>query len=512
MKVILVGLLAWLMVTPATSLLASTSAPLEVGSPSQFSYVGGPYCQNSPNLFPTNVANPGQGMFSEATGNVTFASAVTGEINLSASHAGTWQIKRVVGSDSSFRAITILQADDASFGYPVDTACIGSANSVLPVLLGTSGGTFSSGSSGLVLNATTGAVNLNTTPAGTYAITYHTPGHCPDSSQVTLVIQAPPSAYFSYTQAAYCKNGLIHPDTIATPSAGTFQATPAGLILNPQNGMILLDSSLAGIYTLEYSIGGTCPAQWQQTLEVVEPYTGFLFGYVPDTVCHGDTLAMPLVFGPTHLTYSSTTGLTIDSQTGIIYPASSLPGTYVITAHALTPCNETTSQTLHILDSAIVQLTSSGDTLYAPGPGQHHQWHLNGSPITGAHASFYYTGGAPGVYSVHYLRQGDPCGTIGVMDITATPPQGTWMLASHLYPNPLTVGQELHCRLTLAQPSTATWELLDALGNQVRKGAMRATAAMLEGSLGMDGLQGGIYMLRIVTPRGSLAHKVVLMR
>lgn len=74
----------------------------------------------------------------------------------------------------------------ATISYPENAYCKNETNP-LPVVTGSTGGIFS-GSPGLVINSTTGAINLAATPAGSYTITYIPPGNTLCSSDATVVI------------------------------------------------------------------------------------------------------------------------------------------------------------------------------------------------------------------------------------------------------------------------------------------------------------------------------------
>ena len=61
---------------------------------------------------------------------------------------------------------------------------------ILAVIVGDSGGTFSS-TSGLVTSSSTGSIDLDASTLGTYTITYTTPGTCTGSSTYEIFISDP---------------------------------------------------------------------------------------------------------------------------------------------------------------------------------------------------------------------------------------------------------------------------------------------------------------------------------
>lgn len=65
--------------------------------------------------------------------------------------------------------------------------------SITPTITGTGGGTFSSSPAGLSLTASTGAINLGSSSANTYTITYTTPGACSLTTSYSLMVNASPT-------------------------------------------------------------------------------------------------------------------------------------------------------------------------------------------------------------------------------------------------------------------------------------------------------------------------------
>ncbi len=77
-----------------------------------------------------------------------------------------------------------------------------------------------------------------------------------------ITINALPAANFSYIGSPYCAAGLNPSPTYSNGGiAGTFTATPAGLTMDSNTGMVTLNSSLVGTYTVTNTIAasGGCP-------------------------------------------------------------------------------------------------------------------------------------------------------------------------------------------------------------------------------------------------------------
>lgn len=486
----------------------SANASSVLGSPSDFNYAGSPFCQNGPNAFPSSVSSAGQGFFASPTGQIVFANNVTGEINVAASLPGSWIVRRYVGNDSMTRLVTILAPDNSSFSYLVDTACIGSANTILPVVSGMSGGTFAI-TSGTSIDSLTGSIDLNTTPAGSYVITYTTAGQCPSSSQSTLVFMEVPDAFFSFGSTALCLNNTaISPDSIALPNSGYFHISPATVAMDSLTGAIQPGNAASGTYTVEHVIGGACPSQWQQTLDIDVFNSDPLFDYVDTLHCEAESIFLPVLLGPTNLVFSAQSGLVFDNAAiGSIDPTASTAGTYTVTAELQSNCLETWTQTIMILDSTQVQLTVSGDTLFAPGPGADYQWYLNGAPISGATNATYFAA-TSGNYEVRYHRVGDECGTIGILAHVGFATATTWLASSKLHPNPS--NGKVSYALSLLRPGSISFELYDALGTVVRKGQLGQGAVSFQGQFDFSELPAGNYLIRLIAKEGAVTQKLVL--
>lgn len=188
-------------------------------------------------------------------------------------------------------AISVNPLIDATFSYPSSTVCLSSAN-ITPSA--TNLGTFSSSPAGLnFVSTSTGEINISGSSAGTYTVTNTTSGSCPDVKSITLTLTNAPSASFTYTNSAYCTaDADPSPNFGSGASAGSFIATPAGLSINPSNGLVDLSASIAGTYTVSNNIaaGGGCPAASANTTITVGQ-TPTLNILPNQTVCSGTALS-----------------------------------------------------------------------------------------------------------------------------------------------------------------------------------------------------------------------------
>jgi hypothetical protein len=118
----------------------------------------------------------------------------TGNINLNASTSGNHTVTYTIAAGNGCPAvlvtanliITLLPA--ATINYPGSPYCPmpGTAN---VVRTGTAGGTYSSAPVGLIINASTGAINIGVSNIGTYTVTYTIPAGagCPQVMVTTSV-------------------------------------------------------------------------------------------------------------------------------------------------------------------------------------------------------------------------------------------------------------------------------------------------------------------------------------
>ena len=140
------------------------------------SYAGTPYCSNAglANVTQTGPTN-GTYAYSGPQGKTLALNTATGQVTLGSSDAGTYTVTYTVPAGSgcpevsTSTLITITALPTASFYY--QGPYCSNQGIVSPIFDGTTGGVFSAPTA-LSLNTATGAVNLGTSTAGTYTVTY----------------------------------------------------------------------------------------------------------------------------------------------------------------------------------------------------------------------------------------------------------------------------------------------------------------------------------------------------
>ena len=149
-----------------------------------FSYAASVYCANGTDPTPTITGTSG-GAFTSTTGLVI--NSGTGAINLDTSTVGAYSITYtttgVCPANQSVN-LTINAADNAAFSYSASSYAPTDADPT-PTITGLTGGTFS-GSTGLVINSTTGEIDLSASTVAAHTITYNTTSSgssvCPNTS------------------------------------------------------------------------------------------------------------------------------------------------------------------------------------------------------------------------------------------------------------------------------------------------------------------------------------------
>jgi large repetitive protein len=313
------------------------------------------------------INNPGPAYALGFTIGGTFSSTAgisldpaSGNIKLSSSTPGSYLVKynyNTTGCIKAGNTTTRIIINPAiptvtlfSYSSPV---CKNDINPLPTTVAGfTSGGNFIS-SPGIVVKPLTGEVSLSATTPGSYLITYSLPAlGCRAASNtfsfLNIVDTTRPVTKFSYTPAITCITASSNPVLVkgtGFTSGGTFSATPAGLNINSTTGAISIGLSTPGVYKIKYSVPKfLCRlADSDSTILTINAYgspvTDFSY-YSP--VCQGDTSATPVP--ETDFTsggiFSSTAGLVLNPNTGIVDLTLSKPGNYIIKyAVAAGDCN-----------------------------------------------------------------------------------------------------------------------------------------------------------------------------
>jgi large repetitive protein len=217
-------------------------------------------------------------------------------------------------------------------------------------------GTITSGAGTRTITYTAGASG-----SVTLAATVTNSSNCSASSGNTSVtINAAPSATITYSGTPYCKSLTTAQNvTRAGTAGGTYSALPAGLSIDASTGAITPSTSIAGTYTVTYTIAAAngCAQVTATTSVNITAVPVATFSYAGTSYCQSASNPSPAFSGGGVAgTFTSTAGLVINASTGQINLATSTPGTYTVTntiaaANGCAQVTATTSVTIAELPS-----------------------------------------------------------------------------------------------------------------------------------------------------------------
>jgi large repetitive protein len=355
--------------TTAGPCAGSSTVPVTVTTlpAATFSYTGTPYCSDEPDPSPTYSGGGSAGVFSSTAG-LVFVSSSTGQVDLSASTAGTYTVTNSIAASGGCPAstatssIVINPVQDSSFSYSSGAFC--NQGTTTPTITGTSGGTFTSSPAGLVfISSTTGEIDLATSTLGTYSVTYTTPGPCASSMTVIISVTTNDSGTFSYTGTPYCQDDADPSPTFSSSAAGTFSSTAGLVFVSTSTGEVDLSASTPGTYTVTNTIPafGPCPATPYTSTITIDPVKDSTFSYSGSSFCQAGTTT-PTITGTAGGTFiSSPAGITfVSTTTGEIDLAASSVGTYSVTYTTPGPCAASMTVSITITDPPATTFSYAG--------------------------------------------------------------------------------------------------------------------------------------------------------
>ena len=282
------------------------------------------------------------------------------------------------------------------------------------------GGTYSA-PAGLHINSTTGVIYPASSTPGTYTVTYIFTGGLATTSVTVL-----PTPKISVgTVASVCQSDVLFkvPFSVtnspvsysisADPSAPMPGFTPvvdATLPVTNTIDVAIPTGSAGGTYKFDISVknaqGCVSPGKVVATLTVATPATTSIS--YPSPMCQTGQI-LPTRTGAAGGTYSSTTGLYLNSTSGLITPALSTPGTYTVTyTVTTTSCLYSTTTVVTIIATPKITLPSL--TALCVGTG-------------GSTASIPYnvTAGAPATYDLMTAATNPVANFVPVIGAAITP-------------------------------------------------------------------------------------------
>ena len=324
--------------------------------------------------------------------------------------------------------VTIINDEDGSFSYNATEYCQ-SGSDPTPTVTGTTGGSFSSGS-GLAINSSTGQIDLSASTTGIYTVSYLTSSNlCAVTGTFILTITADEVANISYNSVNYCQSDADPTPSITGVTGGTFSSS-SGLSINSSSGKIDVSASNPGTYTVSYlSSSNTCATISTFDVTIIEDEDGS-FTYASTEYCKSGSNPTPTITGTAGGSFSSGSGLAINSSTGQIDLASSTTGIYTISYL-------TSSNLYAVTGTFIVTITADEVASISYNASNYCQSDSDPTPsltgVTGG--TFSSTSGlsinpstgaidvsasTPGSYTVSYLSSSNLCATTATTNISIT--------------------------------------------------------------------------------------------
>jgi gliding motility-associated-like protein len=345
-----------------------------------FDYPRATYCSSEGAVTVTNFVGSLNGTYLATPAGLTINPA-TGEIDLASSTAGTYDVVYHFDATASCLAYTSPAFQITVVAQPVTTVtydgpyCNTPGVIGTPTVTGTQGGVFS-GDAGLVIDATTGIIDLGTSTGGIHVITYTPPvtaAPCTEAPiTITTEINAQLSGTFDYPRALYCSSeGLVQVTNFAGSINGTYLATPAGLDIDPATGEIDLANSTAGTYDIVYHFdaSNSCLAYTSPVFQltvVTQPVTTIDYGTAPFCNVAGFTANVTLTGTQGGVFSATPAGLAINPTTGEIDLGTTVPNTYTVSyaPPATGPCTEAPLTASVVVSSSLSATIAYASAVY----------------------------------------------------------------------------------------------------------------------------------------------------
>jgi len=335
-----------------------------------FNYAAASYCQSGSNPTPTVTGLSG-GVFAYSPSGLAINSS-TGEITLSSCFPNTYTITYTTNggcTNSSTLTLTINSSDNSGYFYDFNAYCATSADPT-PTVTGLAGGTFSSSPVGMTINSASGLIDIANSSIGSYTISYATNGSCPVVNNQIIEINNFDDASFNYGASSYCPSPINVTPTVTGLIGGSFSSTPVGLSLSQSSGIINVNSSTAGTYTVNYTTSGNCVSMSTESV-IIKETDDASFSYDNVVYCANDANPTPTISGLVGGVFSALpNGLDINFNSGLVTVSNSTPDTYTVTYRTQGNCPDSISKTLIVTapDDAGFSFSSSSFCTFESNP------------------------------------------------------------------------------------------------------------------------------------------------
>lgn len=475
-----------------------------------YNYPTNSICDASPNQTPTTSV---AGTFSSTPAGLTFVSTATGEIDVANSTSGSYTVTYTTSGacpNTNTQTIVISGAPDATFSYAMPSYCTNGTNPSPVYGAGASAGAFSS-TAGLVINSSTGEINLASSTAGVYTVTNSIAanGSCPaDAQTFSVTIAAAPTAAVS-GGGTQCGTGSIDV-TIALTGAGPWDVTYTdGTTPTTVNGITAspytVSATANGTFTVTNVTMGGCSATGTGAATVVfNPNPTVTFTPVGN-VCDNES-PVALTASPAGGTFSGSTGVSGSTFDPAGLTAGSITLTYNYTdgngcsgsATSTFTLNAAPTASLAAFTDVCLQDPSFGLTGGLPAGGTYSGTGVSGGNFSPA------TAGA-GIQTVTYTVTENGCSDAVSQSINVEDCAGIEEMADfglEIYPNPAS------SVVVIKAGKDVNFSMVSEDGKMVYP--LSSLAMNTETQLEVSHLAKGIYFLHFNNAQGSLVEKVIV--
>ena len=487
--------------------IAVTANPLDNAT---YTYPTNSICDASPNQTPTTSV---AGTFSATPAGLVFANTATGEIDVAGSTAGSYSVTYTTSGtcpNTSMQTVVISGAPDATFTYAQPTYCSNGTDPSPVYGAGASAGAFSS-TAGLVINASTGEINLASSNAGTYTVTnaIAANGSCPASTETfdVTIAEAPTAAVSG--GGTQCGTGSF-PVSVALTGAGPWDITYSdGTTTNTATGVTAspytITATASGTYTVSNVTMGGCSATGTGAATVVfNPNPTVSFTQVAD-ICDNAS-PVTLTASPAGGTFSGSTGVSGSTFDPAGLTAGSITLTYNYTDG--NGCSGSATSTFNLNAAPTASLGAFTDVcLQDPAFGL-----TGGLPAGGTYSGTGVSGGnfdpstaGAGAQTITYTVTENGCTDAVSQSITVEDCAGIEEMADfglEIYPNPAT------SVVVINAGKDVNFSMVSEDGKMVYP--VSSLAMNTETQLEVSHLAKGIYFLHFNNAQGSLVEKVIV--
>ena len=332
-------------------------------------YAGSPFCKSLATAQAVTQSGTTGGTYSASPAGLTINSA-TGAITPSTSTAGTYTVTYTMAAaggcsiQTATTPVTVTTLPSATIFYSGSPYCSGAATATV-TKTGTGTGTFSS-TTGLIIDANSGTVDLNSSTAGTYTVTYTVAAsngcaiyQSGTTIAITPKVQTP--VFASGATSSRCQGaGTVTYSATSTNSTGISYSLDAASIsggnaINSSTGVVTYATNWSGTSTITATAAGCSPLTASHTVTISA--TPFVSATSP-IACVGNTgtITASGSVGLAPYTYSLNGGT---YQSSGVFSSLAL-GTYTVSMQSAAGCTASTSVVVSTYPNSTDDQTSAG--------------------------------------------------------------------------------------------------------------------------------------------------------